>query len=166
MRFLIIVVCLLKTPGLAQEPCSYPESSQFDFWIGDWQLEWQDSAGHIQSGRNSIRKVYDDCVIHETFTDSVRSYHGMSVSVYNPTTKQWQQTWVDNAGSYLDFVGEFVDGRMILSRHFKTKKALMWYQRMVWYDISDDAFTWNWERSEDQGMTWRVLWKIRYTRRE
>jgi hypothetical protein len=38
-------------------------------------------------------------------------------------------------------------------------------QRMVWYDIEADRFLWNWERSDDGGQTWRVLWKIDYTRR-
>lgn len=164
MRLTIFIVCLLKAPLVAQVPCSYPESSQFDFWIGDWLLEWQDTAGHIQSGRNAIRKEYDGCVIYESFSDSFRSFHGMSVSVFNPTTKQWQQTWVDNTGSYLDFAGEFKDGQMILSRHARNQKGVVWLQRMVWYDISDEAFTWNWERSDDQGMNWRILWKIRYTR--
>ena len=29
---------------------------------------------------------------------------------------KWKQTWVDNEGGYLDFVGESKDGQMILSR--------------------------------------------------
>ncbi len=39
-------------------------------------------------------------------------------------------------------------------------------QRMVWYDIMQDSLQWNWERSEDKGKTWTVLWKIKYTRKK
>jgi hypothetical protein len=38
-------------------------------------------------------------------------------------------------------------------------------QRMVWYNITRDRFDWNWERSNDGGVTWRVLWQIQYTRK-
>ena len=36
---------------------------------------------------------------------------GLSVSLFNARSGKWQQTWVDNEGAYLDFVGEFKDGR-------------------------------------------------------
>jgi hypothetical protein len=38
-------------------------------------------------------------------------------------------------------------------------------QRMVWYNIEESQFDWNWERSDDGGQTWRVLWQIHYTRK-
>jgi len=36
---------------------------------------------------------------------------------------------------------------------------------MVCYNITADEFDWNWERSDDGGNTWRVLWKIKYKRK-
>jgi hypothetical protein len=39
-------------------------------------------------------------------------------------------------------------------------------QRMVWYEIMKDSLQWNWERSEDAGKNWTVLWKIKYTRKQ
>jgi hypothetical protein len=36
---------------------------------------------------------------------------------------------------------------------------------MVWYDIQENKLEWNWERSDDNGQTWRVLWQIHYTRK-
>ena len=38
-------------------------------------------------------------------------------------------------------------------------------QRMVWYDIEEQQFQWNWERSDDGGQTWRTLWHIDYTKK-
>lgn len=35
---------------------------------------------------------------------------------------------------------------------------------MVWYNISKNEIDWNWERSDDEGKTWAVKWKIHYTR--
>jgi hypothetical protein len=36
---------------------------------------------------------------------------------------------------------------------------------MVWYDIEEQQFNWNWDRSDDGGQTWRTLWQIHYTRK-
>ena len=37
--------------------------------------------------------------------------------------------------------------------------------RMVFYNISADNLDWKWQRSEDNGQTWRTLWEIAYTRK-
>jgi hypothetical protein len=164
----IICLCLIFFTAFAQEgetqkepPCSSPEASQFDFWVGDWDLTWGEN-GH---GTNSIKKIMDGCVIQENFdgAPSIR-LKGMSVSTFGKQLGKWQQTWVDNSGGYLDFIGEYTDGKMILSREFvKDSKEFM--QRMVWYNISENEFDWNWERSEDKGQTWEVLWNIHYKRK-
>lgn len=130
----------------------------FDFWLGDWKLTWAEN-GH---GTNRIESILDNSAIQENFEGE--GLTGMSVSVFSKEDSRWHQTWVDSSGSYLDFVGEFVDGKMILARNgIAEGKAVK--QRMVWYDINKDSFQWNWERSDDAGSTWRVLWKIQYQRK-
>ena len=143
------------------KPCSVPESKQFDFWIGDWKASWADTA----SGSNSISKILGGCVIYEQFSGSSSSpLVGKSVSVYNSRTGKWHQTWVDNQGGYLDFEGQWEGDKMVLSRTFELKgKKIM--QRMIWFNISADKFDWNWERSDDDGTTWKIVWPIHYTRK-
>jgi len=144
------------------QPCSSPHATEFDFWLGDWDLSWPDSG----RGRNTITKEFDGCVIRENFTslDSA-PLRGMSVSVFNPNTGKWHQTWVDNQGSYLDFTGELAGGRMILTRTARPKDKPAFLQRMVWFDVAADSLKWNWERSDDGGKTWKVMWAISYRRR-
>jgi hypothetical protein len=117
------VACPGMVQGEQPRPCAMPEAAQFDFWLGEWALEWGED-GH---GTNVIMKSLDDCVIVERFdgTPSI-PLRGMSVSVYDARLGQWRQTWVDN----------------------------------------QDSLLWNWERSEDGGEHWQVLWQIRYTRAE
>jgi hypothetical protein len=152
-----------RHPTPPDSPCAAEECRQFDFWVGDWTVSWTGKEGKRLRGTNRIQSVLDGCVIEENFDDPVGMFRGRSFSVYNKTTKQWQQTWVDNTGGYLDFVGEFKDGKMILGRK-ATKDGKEFLQRMVWYDIATDALEWNWERSDDQGKTWTLLWSIHYTR--
>jgi len=137
------------------------EAHQFDFWLGEWEAAWGDG----ERGTNVVRAVLDDAVILENFDGRPGTpLIGMSVSVYHPALGKWQQTWVDNQGGYLDFVGEFATGQMVLQRS-ATRQGQTFWQRMVWYNIEREQFDWNWERSDDGGQTWQVMWQIHYTRR-
>ena len=147
-----------QSPPMPTKPA---EASQFDFWLGDWDASW----GNEQRGVNRISKRWDIVVVEEFDGSAATGLLGHSVSLFDSNTKQWKQTWVDNQGSYLDFVGGFADGRMTLSRSFQ-KDGKTVHQRMVWYDITPDAFEWNWERSLDAGKTWEVVWQIHYARRK
>jgi hypothetical protein len=136
---------------------SNPEN-QFDFWLGEWNVTWGDDG----KGTNHIERILDGKVIQENFT--APDLHGISVSAYDPERGLWCQTWVDNNGTYLDFTGKFDNGKMVLSRDVIVR-AQAWKQRMVWHDIQENKLEWNWERSDDDGQTWRVLWQIHYTRK-
>ena len=134
-----------------------PEN-QFDFWLGEWNVTW----GEDGKGTNHIERILDGKIIQENFI--APDLHGISVSVYDPERSVWCQTWVDNNGTYLDFTGKFEDGKMTLSRDAIVKGQAC-RQRMVWWDIQENKFDWNWERSDDNGKSWRVLWQIHYTRK-
>ena len=169
---LLAVLCLAPAVGAqtapadtaqAPAPCSAPEARQFDFWVGDWDLVWNGGKG-----TNRVEAKWDGCVIEENFDGSGPEGNGllgMSVSTYSPFLGQWRQTWVDNQGSYLDFTGGWEGDRMVLAREAVGRNGTTFHQRMVWYHIAADSFDWNWERSDDDGATWKELWVIHYSRR-
>jgi len=135
-----------------------PEN-QFDFWLGEWNVIW----GEDGKGTNRVERILDGKIIQENF--SAPDLHGMSISSFDTERGLWCQTWVDSNGTYLDFTGKFEDGSMILSRDAIVKGQAC-KQRMVWYDIRENQLEWNWERSDDNGKSWRVLWQIHYTRKK
>ena len=144
-----------------EKPCEQEEARQFDFWLGDWNLTWENDG----KGTNRITKKLDGCVIHENFDGTPAiSLKSISVSTFDVQSGQWKQTWVDNWGGYLDLVGGMVDGKMILARDTIIEGKPV-KQRMVFYNIAEDELDWNWERSDDNGETWKVLWKIHYERK-
>lgn len=150
-----------STTDTSQLPCSSPEASQFDFWVGDWQLAWGDTLG----GTNHVTKPLGGCVIQEQFSSNgTAGLKGMSFSVYDPKAHQWQQTWVDNSGGYMVFTGGFADGKMTLSRKWTTRDGKPVIQRMVYSDITSDTFVWDWQASTDDGATWKTNWHIQYRR--
>lgn len=170
LRLLALLALLMLAVPLAQAqsppaPCRSAEFAQFDFWLGEWTVRWTDKDGAERSGSNRIRKTLDGCVILEEFDGRPGTpLVGTSVSTYVPRADKWKQTWVDNQGGYLDFEGEFRDGRMTLSRRAPLAgDGVM--QRMVFSDITADSLTWEWQGSKDNGASWTTNWRLRYTRR-
>ncbi|MGZ3864971.1 MAG: DUF1579 family protein [Bacteroidia bacterium] len=142
-------------------PCSSPEASQFDFWLGDWNLTYSDTMHAF----NKITKEMGTCVIHEHFTDPKAKYKGESWSVYNPKTKKWQQTWVDDAGAYIALTGTFENNKMTLFTEPNTDAAGRKTQyRMLYHNITPDKFDWKWEFTNDEEKTWKTNWEIHYIR--
>lgn len=150
-----------------QPPCSYPQSSQFDFWIGEWDLTWNDTL----HGTNRIEKIFGNCTIHENFSDQRSNFFGQSWSVYNANYNQWQQTWVDNQGGYIALTGGMVADSMILKTEERTVPASISptgkiINRMVFYNIKPNSFDWSWESSVDGGKVWTPKWQIHYQRKK
>ena len=147
-------------------PCSSAEAKQFEFWVGNWDLTWKNPDGTSGRGSNRVESILGGCAIHENFEDTaVPPFVGKSYSVYTPRLKKWQQTWVDSTGSYLDFTGEFADGKMTLAREATLANGKPGRQRMTFYNIARDELDWDWETSEDQGKTWTLRWRIHYKRK-
>ena len=146
-----------------------PEEEYFDFWIGEWNLTWQDSDSTIGTGKNTISRVMNDKVILESFvglTGQNEGYVGKSWSVYNRQLKEWKQTWVDSQGAYLDFHAEFSDDNRMFVRKFTGPNGKEVLQRMVFRGIKKNSFTWDWQSSTDGGETWKLQWQIAYRRTE
>jgi len=152
---------------LPTNPCATAEQKQLEFWVGEWDLTWPgQKPGEILHGTNSISRIMDGCVVQENFSTSQGThYRGTSLSTFDATAGKWKQTWVDNGGAYLDFVGEFKDGQMILEREAIGKNGVKTLQRMVWKNIITNELDWSWEASTDEGKTWQVNWSIHYKRK-
>jgi len=163
--FLLAVAAFAQQPQT--NPCTIPEQKQFDFWVGEWDLAWPGAkAGETAHGANSIKRVLDGCVVQENFSGGdAMPLRGTSVSTFDARAGRWKQTWVDNQGGYLDFVGEFKNGQMILQREGTRPDGTKVLQRMVWKNITPTELDWSWEASRDGGKTWQVNWPIHYKRR-
>jgi hypothetical protein len=134
------------------------DDDALDFWLGDWSVTWPNGTG-----TNSIRRILNGRVIEEIFEsrDADGSvFLGRSLSVRDSKDGVWRQTWVDSAGGYLDLVGVDVDGRISFQREDLDGSL----KRMVWLDVTNDGFRWEWQSSADRGATWAVIWPLDYRR--
>ena len=125
---------------------------ELDFWIGEWTCT-DPADGSV--GHNSIRRVLAGKVVEESFAivDAAgQALHGRSWSVLD-RDRGWLQTWVDDQGSYLDFTGGMTAEGFVFGRPGA---------RMVFRDVQDDGFTWDWEKRVDE--QWQLAWRLDYRR--
>lgn len=144
-----------------------PDRDQFAFWIGSWRV--RSLVGEPVDGHNEVCWTLDGQVLWEQFSAGTDPFTGWSFSVPVPG-RGWVQTWVDNTGSYLDFVGGWLGDRMVLERRTvqerRVGRATTIRQRMTWHSIGDASFVWDWAsqppRSGDAA--WNLMWRLHYDR--
>ena len=107
-----------KTP-LIRRHAPPPNPSQFDFWIGDWNVTLPNGK---YAGTNRIEPILTGCVLRESWSGA-RGMHGTSYNIYDTAHRRWHQTWVDDGGNLLQLDGAFQDGKMVLIGEQKSDSA-------------------------------------------
>ncbi len=164
-EYLVLPLLLVMTSVISAQSLKLQDSTLFDFWVGDWNLTWTNSAGKEEKGTNRITKILDGKVIQENFSFASGAFKGTSISVYNLSKKTWHQAWADTQGGYFDFEGDLEGDKRIFKTKVREENGKKIIQRMVFYNIKQNSLTWDWQSSRDGGVTWNLLWRINYVRK-
>jgi hypothetical protein len=152
------------SPVPTSAACTAPQYRQFDFWLGEWDLVGADGK---KSAEDRVVQVLGGCGLQENWT-SVKSGQGLSFSAYDPATKRWHQTLMDDSGAVLKLEGEFADGKMILvgQRPSQKEKNVTITHRIAWSLMPDHRVKQFWEASTNGGRTWRPVFEGYYVPRK
>jgi hypothetical protein len=147
-------------------PCSYsPESRQFDFWIGDWDVV--NTQGGAVAGSSHIAQELNDCVIWENWTSAGSPYAGKSYNAYNANLKRWEQFWVDNSAGMMFFYGGLKDGVMDFWTDVIPQPGGTTLKRhLQFFNLSPDTVRQFSQKSVDAGKTWTLDYDLTYHRRK
>jgi hypothetical protein len=170
-RFVVVLAFVCGILGLtghvfAQEdqkkpPCAAPEHSQFDFWVGKWNVE--NEAGIFQ-GTNRVEKILDGCALQENWTGA-SGMRGQSYNIYAKRRGKWHQTWVDSNGLLLILDGGLENGRMVLRGETPARDAKgIVAHEISWESLPDGRVRQRWRTSKDGGSTWNDHFVGLYTR--
>jgi len=144
-------------------PCTErPEFSQFDFWVGNWEV--RTAKGEL-AGTNRITKRADDCVLLEEWT-SVGGGSGISVNYYDPAAGEWVQVWNGSGGTQITIRGGLDgDGAMALAGtlHYVGRGQTVAF-RGLWTPLPDGRVRQYFEQSTDDGETWLPWFEGFYSR--
>jgi len=141
-------------------PCSADESmAQFDFWLGTWKVQ---SSDGMFIGKNTVEKVHNDCVVLEHWkgADHVT---GMSMNYYDPAAEQWVQVWRGDRGGIGTFTGGLDEtGAMVLTGTATSLDGSTTLARATWTSNEDGTVRQLFEKSPDEGATWKVKFDLTY----
>ena len=145
--------------GPVGRPCTRAEYRQFDFWVGNWDVDLFGGGG--PSGSSIISRELDGCLIMEDYANA--GYVGRSLNTYDAADGQWHQHWMANDGLPLALDGSFNGTSMVLqgSRPSPTGPIL---ERIAWTALSADQVRQFWDTSLDGGETFSVSFDGDYRR--
>jgi len=167
---LVLLSIIVAQADAQKSPCTTdPIYRQFDFWIGEWDVYAKNGK---KAGDSKIELILDSCIIQENWKSANVSkgiyYAGKSFNTYNSTSKQWQQTWVDNVGGTTEFLeGHFENNRMVfLTKPFQAGKDTLAIRKLTFYNLGPDKVRQHGEISRDNGVTWNTEYDLEYRRKK
>ena len=153
-----LLAIFLTTSALSQESSDQSKNSQFNFWIGEWDVFKYGTDTLV--GYSQIESILNGLVIKETYKSSQYAFEGTSLSKYNQINGQWEQYWVDNSGTTLHIKGAYSNKKMTLSNTEKRTEGTF-HNRLTWTDLEGKAVRQMWEQSND-GEKWVVVFDGHY----
>ena len=142
-----------ETPPPPPPPCSAEVYSQFDFWLGSWEVHGPQGQ---YAGHNLVEKMEGGCLIRENWT-SANGTTGQSYNFYNPVTDEWRQLWV-SAGTIIDYTGGLTEtGSMKLEGSIVyTGPDTSFPFTGEWTLNEDGTVTQHFEQYDPEAETWNV----------
>ena len=176
----VIVFALQAPPQPAAPPkpfdCSAPEYRQFDFWVGEWDVVPNPATAPPHAppsppGRkpasNVIERAHQGCVLVENWDDGAGGT-GQSFNVFDRTSRQWRQTWVDSNGGLHQYWGGLENGAMVFQGEVPLPPASRFQGRrtvrLTFTPMGADKVR-QFSESLNVDGTWSVNYDLIYTRR-
>jgi hypothetical protein len=166
---IILAITTVSTAGLGQKqpapaPCaSAPERRQFDFWLGEWDVNTTATDRTPSAGSSVIQSVSGGCALLENWT-SAQGGQGKSLNAYNPLIHQWQQYWIGQNGVVTEFRTSNFDGRS-LSFFTDNGPGPNPKGRLTFSPIDSMTVRQHAESSADGGKTWSTVYDLYYHRK-
>ena len=148
----------------APDPAHADQLDLFGRFVGAWDVGWHgvdrdwkpaSMAGELHFGwvlgGRAIQDVWKVPASGQPAA-AVRPFYGTTLRFYDPSIAAWRSTWIDPLnGRVRRFIGR-PDGADIVLDGIDDDPPERWCFR----DISQNAFRWTGEVSDDSGRTWRL----------
>jgi hypothetical protein len=142
-------------------PAPPPEARQFDFWVGDWEVQNPDGT---RAGMSRVERMADGWGLLENWTGAEGS-SGKSLNTWIPRLKQWRQFWVGQGGVLELSGGLNQQGEMVLEGRVTGRDGKERINRITWTPHPDGSVRQYWVQSVDGGVTWTTAFDGLYRKK-
>ncbi len=162
-----------RSDGGKANPNRPPESSQFDFLIGEWQsmhkMNLRGQEIQFPAHATAVYAMNGHAILEHSWYDVDPSLPDAATSIirlYNRSMRRWESLYLENRGNNQLFFGGRQEGDNIVLHNFEANTADATIPRYVFHDISDDAYAWYGKNSTDRGQTYNTFWEIAFSRKK
>ncbi len=161
--------------------CNSPESRQFNFWIGDWDIQQKilnkDGSWLETNAHTSVSSILNGCALEEHWEgdvkffwngmDSIEHMKGFSIRYFDSKKNEWNIHWLDNKNLQMGtgFTGNFKNGKGEFFRETNNANENS-ISRITFSNFKKNSVHWDLSFSKDNGETWTTLWIMDMKRRE
>lgn len=149
MRHVLLMTLLLVSVLILNGQSKNLKQQEFDFWIGEWVV--YNYGTETVAGHSSIKPIFHHRAIEENYQALGSEYIGKSLNIYEESSEQWEQYWVDISGLRLNLKGGIVNDTMRLT---DCAQGIAACNRIDWSDQGDGNVRQEWYKSSDGGKTW------------
>ena len=173
---LITLALFLSNVLYAQNPQATCNYTDFDFWLGEWNIEQEilGKNGHYLKlpASNTVEKIVGDCAIIEIWNGDVQFFwegmsepeklSAMSIRTFNETDSTWSIYWMDSRTKKLSdpYIGKFNGQRGEFFRDDETGLS-----RITFYNITPDSVKWELQVFNKMNDNWTSVWKMKFIRK-
>jgi hypothetical protein len=157
------------------------EAHQFDFWIGDWNIQQKilaEDGTYIKlNATTSVRPLLNGSALEEHWSGDVQYFwqgmkkpeplKGFSLRYFDTSSGKWNIYWMDTRNRELGepYTGNFYKGKGEFFAEMQSSKRKQ-ISRITFSDINKDSVHWDLAISNDDGKTWKIIWIMEMTRKE
>jgi hypothetical protein len=144
-------------------PCSAnPQSRQFDFWLGNWAITYLGAPGGSVS---TVSLMLDQCMLVESWNGG-KGHSGQNWFAYSADDHAWHGMFADNQGRVHVFEGTVEPGVAEFRGPSRAADGTLALNRIRVVRVNADQVEQSWEKSTDQGRTWKTEFRGEYHRKQ
>jgi hypothetical protein len=165
-RWMLALAFAMPATLFAQTPA--PESKQFDFLLGQWELDVQPKVSGIAAAIHGVPRLagtwkawrtLDGLAVEDELRVVDASGNPISLShalrTYSKSEGRWKAQGLDAYRSHFsESSGQFQGGEMRLNGRSLDAEGRPVLTRIRYYDIGPNGFRMQQDRSGDDGRTW------------
>lgn len=138
------------------------ESRQLDYWLGDWSVGSPGSSG---SGSSKVSLSLDKCLFVERW-EGGEGHSGENVFAYSPEDRTWRALFADNEGRVHIFIdGTVASGSAEFRGPSRGPNGEAFLNRVKIVRVGPDKVQQIWDKSTDNGATWKTVFSGDYSRK-
>jgi hypothetical protein len=162
--FGILFVLAFTVNGLAADAgacATNSQNRQLDYWLGDWKVGAEGTSGNAHS---TVSLSLNKCLVIETW-DGGRGHTGQNVFGYSADDKSWYGMFADNEGRVHVFTsGKVSSGAAQFVGSSRGPNGETVLNRVKVTRLGPNKVEQTWEKSDDQGSSWNVVFRGEYSR--